>query len=312
MVEAANCAATVDWLNYHHLLYFWVTVREGGVAKAARALHVSQPTISAQIGQLEKHFGDKLFHREGRTLRPTDLGRVVSSYAEQIFALGRELLDVTRGHAAGRPLRLLVGIADSVPKLIAYRVLAPAFGLAPGVRLTCREAERAALFAELSTHGLDMVLADAPLGPSARVRAFSHLLGECGVDVFATAALRKRLGGPRARFPRLLHGAPMLLPLEGTALRRDLDAWFERHEVVPRVVGEFADSALIKAFGRGGEGVFFAPSAIAADLLEQGMQRLGTADQVRERYYAISVERKIKHPAVLAITSAARSDLFAQ
>jgi LysR family transcriptional activator of nhaA len=302
----------VDWLNYHHLLYFWVTVREGGVARAARALHVSQPTISAQIGQLEKHLGDKLFRREGRTLVPTELGRVVSSYAEQIFALGRELLDVTRGRVTGQPVRLLVGVADSVPKLIAYRVLAPAFELAPGVRLHCREADRAALFAELSTHGLDMVLADAPLGLSTRVRAFSHLLGECGVDVFATRALRKRLGGPRARFPRLLHGAPTLLPLEGTALRRDLDAWFERHAITPQVVGEFADSALIKAFGQAGEGVFFAPSAIAADLQAQGLQRLGAADEVRERYYAISIERKIKHPAVLAITSAARSDLFAR
>lgn len=302
----------MDWLNYHHLLYFWITVREGGVARAARALHVSQPTISAQIRQLERRLGDSLFRRQGRTLIPTELGRLAASYAEQIFALGRELLEVTHGRGTGRPLRLLVGVADSVPKLIAYRLLAPTFRLEPGVRLICREADRTVLFAELSTHALDVVLADAPLGPSARVRAYSHMLGECGVDAFATAELQERLGGKKARFPALLHGAPVLLPIEGTALRRDLETWFERVGVVPHVVAEFADSALARAFGQAGEGVFFAPSAIAEDLLALPMlRRIGRTGDVRERFYAISIERKIKHPGVLAITDAARTSLFA-
>lgn len=297
------------WLNYHHLLYFWTVAREGSIARATQKLHLTQPTISAQIRALEGSLGEALFTRSGRRLVLTEMGQVVYRYAEEIFTLGRELQDVLANRPTGRPLRLTVGIADQVPKLLAHRLLAPALGMAAPVHLVCREDKPERLFAELTTHALDLVLSDAPVSSDSGVRAFNHALGDTGVAVFGVAALAARY---RRGFPRSLDGAPFLLPAEGTSLRRSLDAWFERERVRPAVAGEFSDSALLKVFGMGGAGLFAAPTAIAADVRRQyQVRRLGILDGVRETFYAITIERRLRHPAVIAISEVARNRLFA-
>ena len=298
----------MEWLNYHHLLYFWTVARHGGVSAASDELRLAQPTVSGQLRMLEDALGEKLFHRVGRRMVLTDMGRTVFRYADEIFTLGRELIDVVKGRPTGRPVRLVVGVADAVSKLIAYRLLQPALQLPEPVRIVCREDRPERLLAELSVHGLDLVLSDAPVGPAIKVRAFNHLLGECGVGFFAAPGLAKRLAG---RFPGSLHGAPMLLPTETTALRRALDQWFDAQGIRPQVVSEFEDSALLKVFGQQGLGVFPAPSAIDAEVRRQyGVRLVGTTTAVRERFYAISVERRLKNPAVVAICDAARETLF--
>ncbi len=296
------------WLNYHHLLYFWTVAREGSIARATQKLHLTQPTISAQIHALEESLGEKLFLRSGRRLVLTEVGQVVYRYAEEIFTLGRELQDVLAGRPTGRPVRLTVGIADQVPKLLAHRLLAPAFGLTEPVHLVCREGKLDRLFADLTTHSLDLVLSDAPLTADTRVRAFNHPLGETGVSVFGVAPLADRY---RRGFPRSLDGAPFLLPTEGTSLRRSLEEWFDRERVHPVVAAEFSDSALLKVFGMGGVGLFAAPTAIAADVRRQyEVKALGTLEGVRETFYAITIERRLRQPAVVAIMEAARNRLF--
>ena len=298
----------MEWLNYHHLLYFWTVARHGSVSAASDELRLAQPTVSGQLRMLEDALGEKLFHRVGRRMVLTDMGRTVFRYADEIFTLGRELTDVVKGRPTGRPVRLVVGVADAVSKLIAYRLLQPALQLPEPVRIVCREDRPERLLAELSVHGLDLVLSDAPVGPAIKVRAFNHLLGECGVGFFAAPGLAKRLAG---RFPGSLHGAPMLLPTETTALRRALDQWFDAQGIRPQVVSEFEDSALLKVFGQQGLGVFPAPSAIDAEVRRQyGVRLVGTTTAVRERFYAISVERRLKNPAVVAICDAARETLF--
>ena len=298
----------MEWLNYHHLLYFWMMAREGSLARASAELRLAQSTISVQIRGLEESLGEKLFVRSGRRLVLTEMGRVVFRYAEEIFSLGRELRDAVKGRPVGRPLNLVVGVADVVPKLVARRLIAPALELPESVRLVCREDKPERLFAELALHNLDIVLADAPIGPSIHVRAFSHLLGECGVVFFGTAKLAS---AHRRNFPKSLDGAPVILPTENTTLRRSLDQWFAARGIRPRVVGEFEDSALLKVFGQRGMGLFPAPSIIANEVQRQYQVRpVGTLDGVRERFYAISAERKLKHPAVIAISAAARQKLF--
>jgi len=298
----------MEWLNYHHLLYFWTVARTGGVSAASAELRLAQPTISGQLRLLEDHIGEKLFHRVGRRLELTDMGRMVYRYADEIFTLGRELTDAIRGRPTGRPLRFAVGIADQVPKLIAYRLMEPALKLPEPVRLVCQEDKPERLLADLAVHALDLVLTDSPLNPSINVRAFSHLLGECGTTIFGATALAAR---SRRGFPRSLDGAPFLMPTDNTVLRRSLDQWFSQHDLRPQIVSEFEDSALLKAFGERGVGLFAAPSAIEAEVRRQyGVQVIGRIDQVRERFYAISVERRLKHPAVVAISEAAREQLF--
>lgn len=295
----------MEWLNYHHLLYFWLVAHEGGVGKAAAKLRLSHPTVSGQIHALEDVLGEKLFAREGRRLVLTDMGRVVYGYADEIFALGRELLDTVKGRPTGRPLRLVVGIAEVVPKLVAKRLIDPARALAEPIRMICREDKADRLVVDLAAGGLDVVLTDSPLPPGGRVRAFNHLLGESEVVVFGTPALAAR---HRRGFPGSLDGAPMLLPAEGTALRRSLDAWFDAHRVRPRVEGEFDDAALLKAFGQDGAGLFPASAAIEAEVRRQyEVEAVGRISGVREAYYAISAERRLKHPAVVAISTAARA-----
>ena len=299
----------MDWLNYHHLLYFWMTAREGSIAQASKQLRLAQPTITGQIRALENTLGEKLFARAGRNLVLTDVGRLVYRYANEIFSLGSELTEVLKGRpGGGRPVRLVVGVSDALPKLIAYELLTPALALAEPVHMICYEDRPERLLAELATSGLDLVLADAPVGSSVRVRAFNHLLGSCGVSFFGTPSLAVKY---RKRFPASLDGAPFLLPLESSTLRRSLDQWFESQRVRPRVVGEFQDSALLKVFGQAGIGVFAAPTVIEKEVRRHyGVSVLGRTEAVIERFYAISVERKLKHPAVVAISEAARQKLF--
>lgn len=300
----------MDWLNYHHLRYFWTVAREGSLVAAGKVLRLSHPTLSAQIHALEDQLGEKLFVRVGRRLAPTEMGRVVYRYAEEIFSLGREMVDTVKGRASGQPLRLDVGIADAVPKLVVRRLLQPALSLPEPVRLVCYEDAYEKLLADLALHTLDIVISDAPVPPGSSVRAFNHLLGETGVSLFGTKSLASTY---RRGFPKSLDGAPLLLPLENLTLRRSLNQWFDRHDIKPRVVAEFEDSALLKVFGADGVGIFPAPTVMESDVSRQyGVQVLGRAPEVRERFYAISVERKLKNPAVVAISDAARHEIFSE
>jgi LysR family transcriptional regulator, transcriptional activator of nhaA len=295
-------------LNYHHLRVFWTAAREGGVTRASEKLNVSQPTVTTQIRALEQALGQKLFVRSGRRLVLTESGRSAYRYADEIVGLGQELMDRMKTGSPSREVRLTIGVADVLPKLIAYRILEPALRLPEPVRVEGIEDTPERLLAELAVFGLDVVLTDAPMGPGVRVRAHDHLLGECAVSVFGT----ERLAGLHRRgFPRSLDGAPFLLPRPHSALRLALDAWFEREKVRPHIVGEFDDSALITALGQAGVGLFPAPSPLAREVCRQyGVRSLGMLESVRQRFYAITVDRKLKHPAVIAICEAARRELF--
>lgn len=293
-------------LNYHHLHYFWTVVREGGVTRAAEALGVSQPTVSAQLSALERQLRQPLFHRGGRGVTLTDTGRVVHDYADEIFRLGRELENSLRDGRARTP-RVSVGVADVLPKVIVYRLLQPVLDAKDGSRLVCVEDKPEQLLAELALHNLDLVLTDSAILP-AKVKVFFHLLGECGVTFFAAPAVAARLTG---KFPRCLDGAPLLLPTDDTSVRRALDQWFGEEGVGPVVRGEFADTALMKVFGQAGGGVFPLPSAVAKDVTElYGVVPIGRADRVRTRFYAASVHRRLRHPAVVSICETARQELF--
>lgn len=301
-------AATMDWMNYHHLLYFWTAVREGSVSRAAKKLRLARTTVTGQIRVLEESFGERLFERQGRRLALTEMGRIVFGYCEEIFALGNELLETVRGRPSGRPTHLVVGIAENVPKLVAKEILDPALRLAPRVHLVCREDRADRLVAELANHALDVVLTDAPLAPGSGIRAYSHPLGECGVTFLAAPRLAARL---RGKFPASLDGAPVLLPTRSTQVRRALDYWFEENEIRPDVHAEFDDSALLKEFGRDGRGAFPAASAIETRVMRQyGVKVVGRLPQIREKFYAISAERRIKNPAVAAICNSARAQIF--
>jgi LysR family transcriptional regulator, transcriptional activator of nhaA len=298
----------MDTLNYHHLRYFQVVAREGGLAAAGRVLRLSHPTLSAQVHALEDQLGEKLFSKVGRRLVLTEVGRTVLRYADEIFSLGRELVDTVQDRAGGAPLRLEVGVADVVPKLVVRRLLQPALGLPEPVRLVCHEAPQERLLVDLAQHALDVVISDAPVPTGSSVRAFNHLLGETGISFFGVEPLAS---AHRPGFPGSLQGAPMLLPLENLTLRRSLEQWFDRHGLRPRVVAEFEDSALLEEFGGDGLGIFAAPTVVEREVEAQyGVQLLGRTEEVRERFHAITVERRLKHPAVVAISDAARHGLF--
>jgi LysR family transcriptional activator of nhaA len=299
----------MEWLNYHHLLYFWTVVREESVSRAAEKLRLAQPTVSAQVKLLEESLGDKLFERQGRRLVLTDVGRLVYRYADEIFGIGRELLETIKGRPSGqRPLSLTVGVANAVPKLIVHRLLQPALKGGQDIHLICREDTAEVLLAELATHALDVMIADVPAPPHVRVKVFSHLLGESETSFFAAPPLAAKA---KRRFPSSLSEVPVMLPTPGTSLRRLLDHWFDSEDLHPRIVAEFDDSALMKAFGRSGGVVFPAPTAIEREICRMyRVQVVGRAPQVRERYYAISAERRLKHPGVLEITTAAKTTVF--
>lgn len=295
-------------VNYKHLYYFWVVAREGSVTRAAEQLHVSQPAVSAQLSRLERSLGEKLLERDGRTLRLTPAGRVALRYAEEIFQLGAELRSALDSAAAGQPVTLSVGVADALPKLLAYRLVAPLLQATPPVRLVLHEDRPERLLAALATHELDLVLSDAPVPSGLAVRAFNHLLGESDVLIFATRELAERYG---RSFPRSLRNAPFLLPAADSSLRRGIDAWIRQLEPRLRIVAEIEDSAVLKTFGQAGAGIFAAPAVLAAEVERQyGVVALGAIPDLREKYYAISAERRVTNPAVLRLTEAARADLF--
>jgi LysR family transcriptional activator of nhaA len=300
----------MEWLNYHHLLYFWTVAREGTIARASEELRLAQPTISGQIRVLEDSLGEKLFQRSGRNLVLTDMGRLVYRYADDIFGLGRELMDTLKDRPTGRPMRFQVGVADEVTKIIAYRLLEPAMRLPQPVHIVCRDGPSERLLTDLATHALDLVIADTPISPAVKVKAFSHLLGETPVTVFGTAKLA---AAHRKGFPRSLEGAPFLVPTMGKTLRRTLDHYFEQEGLRPRIVAELDDSALLTTFGQAGAGLFVAPTVLEKEVIRQfGVIVVGRLDSVRERYFAISVERRLKHPAVVAISAAANEMLMAK
>ena len=298
----------MEWLNYHHLFYFWTVMREGSITAASSKLSLAQSTVSAQLSRFEENLGAKLFKRVGRNLEPTDMGQLVFRYADEIFSLGREMMDSLRGRPVAGPLSLKVGIVDVVPKLVAQKLLEPAGKLPEQVRLICHEGKDENLLAELAMHNLDVVLTDTPLRSGLSIKAYNHLLGECGVSFFGVEDLAKPLQG---EFPNSLNEAPMLLPIAMSSLRGMLDQWFERIGIQPIIIGEFDDSALLKVFGQAGEGIFVAPTVIEKEVVQQyQVQVVGRTKDIKEKFYAISVERIIKHPAVAAISESAHQNLF--
>lgn len=296
-------------LNYGHLQYFWVVAREGSVAKAAEVLHVTPQTISGQLKLLDQAVGDRLFDRSGRNLVLSSTGRVVFQYADEIFSIGAELAQVVGGRKPGAPRMLNVGVVESIPKLVAAQVLKPALVIDEAPRLSCHEAPLDALLGELAIHRLDVVLSDQPLPAGLHVRAFNHPLGASDIAFYAGRKQAARLDGD---FPRNLDGQPFLLPAQGSALRRRLEDWFEEHDIAPLPVAEFDDSALMKALGHAGVGFFAGPSAIATEICRMyGVEVIGQTSALQERYYAISHERRLKHPAVVRVIENARDGIFA-
>lgn len=296
-------------LNFKHLRYFWMVAKSGSIARAAAQLHLTPQSISGQLSEFAASLGVELFRRSGRHLELTDMGRRLLGHAEEIFAAGDDLLDTVREKDARTTVPYRVGCADSVSKLIAYRLLEPTLRLDEPVRLICREGQLANLAADLAVHRLDLIIADRPLPSQLSVRGFNHLLGESGMTVFATAALAATLA---PGFPACLHGAPILLPGADFAIRERVLQWLEKNRVHPRVVGEFDDSAMMKAFGQSGAGIFFAPTVIQSQVCEQyRVIALGQVDSLVEQVYAITTERRLSHPATAAIGALAREQLFA-
>jgi LysR family transcriptional activator of nhaA len=298
----------MEWLNYHHLFYFWTIMREGSVTAASSKLRLAQSTVSSQLSKFEENLGTHLFKRVGRNLEPTDMGHLVFRYADEIFSLGREMVDCLQGRPVMGPLSLKVGIVDVVPKLVAQKLLKPAGRLPEQIRLICHEGKDDNLLADLALHKLDVVLTDTPLRSGLSIKAYSHLLGECGVSFFGVEKLAELL---RHGFPKSLNEAPILLPTSMTTLRGMLDQWFDRIAVKPLIVGEFDDSALMNVFGQAGDGIFAAPTVIEKEMeLQYQVQVIGRTMDIQEKFYAISVERIIRHPAVAAISEAAHQKLF--
>ncbi|NJN70138.1 MAG: transcriptional activator NhaR [Nitrospira sp.] len=299
----------MEWLNFHHLFYFWSVAKHGTVAKACEELHLAQPTISAQIRVLENQLGEKLFIRTGRHLMLTEMGRIAFRYAEDIFSIGNDLLSTMKGRGSGRPVRLAVGIVDAVPKLLAARLLESAFRHSPSTRLICWEDKLDPLLADLAIHGLDLVIADTPAPPTIKVQAYNRLMGESGVSLFAVPKMAMRY---RRNFPRSLDGAPLLLPTSNAMVRRLLDDWLPRHDLAPTIIGEFEDSATLKAFGQEGHGLFPGSTVMEKEICRQyRVQVAGRLDSVKQKFYAITVERRLKHPSVIALFDAARRDVLA-
>ncbi|MEH6473345.1 MAG: transcriptional activator NhaR [Halopseudomonas sp.] len=291
-------------INYKHLRYFWMVAKEGSVTQAAERLQITPQTISGQISILERELGKPLFTRVGRNLELTESGRLAMRYAEDIFSMGSELEEMIRQPLENRALMFKVGVVDVVPKSIAYRMLAPALQIPESVRIHCREGSMETLLIELSLHRIDLVISEAPMPPGGSVRGANHRLGDCGISFFAHPQLAQQLG---PGFPHNLNGQPMLLSGRTAAVNSQLSQWFERHRIFPLIVGEFDDSALMKAFGQAGTGVFIAPTPIEKEVQSQyGVVVVGRTESVREQFYAISIERRISHPAVTVVTDTAR------
>lgn len=295
-------------LNFRHLYYFWVVAKEGGITRAAERLGVAVQTISMQLSQLEKMMGKTLFAPQGRRIVLTEAGRLALGYADQIFMLGQQLQEALLQEEVGQSMRLTVGISDSLPKLIAYRLLEVALLMPERIRIECYDGQFEALLADLALHKLDVVLTDRPVNTGTSLRVFSHALGNCKICLFGTESLAQKY---QNNFPASITGAPLLLPTRNNTLRGHLDQWFELNGLRPYIVGEFEDSALLTTFGRSGLGLFPAPMALAADIKEQfNAMPVGELDDVREYYYAVSAELKVRHPAVEAILSARHAGVF--
>ena len=296
-------------MNFKHLHYFWVAAKAGGVMRAGEQLHTTPQTLSGQIKLLEEQFGHKLFRKSGRNLELTEAGRVALGYADQIFTLGAELeTHVREARGATRVLEFRVGVADSVAKSMAYRLLEPALNMPQNTRLICSEGKFADLLAQLALHKLDLVLADEPMSSRVSVKAFNHPLGRTSVSFFCTLALRAKLKGD---FPQCLNATPMLIQGAGTAIRQQFEAWLTKHQLNPQIVGEFDDGALIKEFGRQGRGVFMVPRVLEDEIKSQlNVHLIGRTDEMVNEFFAVSVERRISHPCVVAITETAREQLF--
>ena len=296
-------------MNFKHLHYFWVTAKAGGVMRAGEQLHTTPQTLSGQIKLLEDWLGHKLFRKSGRKLELTEDGRVALGYADQIFALGAELETAVRQARGGRPvLDFRVGVADSVAKSVAYRLLEPALSVEEPVRLICSEGKFPDLLSQLALHRLDLVIADEPMSRRISVKAFNHPLGSTAMNFYCAPRLRQHLVGP---FPACLNGMPMLIQGAAASVRQQLEGWLTRHQIHPRVIGEFDDGALMTAFGREGRGVFMGPAVLEAETIAQyGVEVIGRTTELVEEFFAVSVERRITHPCVVAITDAARGQLF--
>lgn len=295
-------------LNFKHLRYFWMVAKSGSIARASERLHLTPQSISGQLGEFEETLGVDLFRRVGRGLELTETGQRLLGYAEQIFSLGDELLESIRADAHAQSVTFRVGIADSVPKTVAYRLVEPSLGFEEPVRLVCREGRLPTLLGDLAVHRLDMVIADRPMPDNLNVRGYGHFLGESGISVFGAKTLPT---DDAQAFPRLLDGAPFLIPGVEVALHARLMRWFENERVHPRVVGEFDDTALMMAFGQAGAGYFAAPTAIESTIVrDNGVRVVGRIDAVREQVYAITTERKLTHPIVAAICRFAQHDIF--
>ncbi|HEX7296277.1 MAG TPA: transcriptional activator NhaR [Pyrinomonadaceae bacterium] len=298
----------MEWLNYHHLFYFWKVIRAGSITRASEELRLAPPTISAQLRSLESQLGEKLFRKSGRNLVPTEVGKMVFRYAEEIFALGQDLMDAVKQRPTEKPLRVVIGVDDVLPKEIAHELIVPALALSQ-VRILCREASLERLVAELALNELDVVLSDAPVTPTLNIRAYNHHLGHCAVVWMGTPTLVKN---HRRKFPSSLEGATILLPTDDTAIRRQLDRWIDQQKVRPIVMGEFEDFALLRTFGERGAGVFPVPALLESRFKKlYGVDHIGVAEGVTANFYAISIERKLKHPAVVAICDTARNKTFA-
>lgn len=297
-------------LNFKHLRYFWMVAKTGSIARAAEQLHLAPHSISGQLKEFETSLGVDLFRRAGRNLELTEAGSRILGYAEDIFSIGDELLEVLRDPKEKKTLPFRIGIADSVSKTVAYQLAEPALKLETPVRLICREGRLSSLLAELSIHRLDMIIADRPMPTYLNVRGYNHLLGESGLSVFCTLSLTNELSG---KFPYSINKAPFLLPGEDVAIRTKLQQWFEANDLRPHIIGEFDDSALMKAFGQAGAGLFVAPTAIAKHVCAQyKVKEIGQIDSVTEQIYAITTERRITHPAIVAISKAAHEDIFSK
>lgn len=291
-------------INFKHLHYFWVAAKQGGIMKASENLHITPQTISGQISLLEDQFGTALFNKVGRNLELTEAGRMVLSYADEIFSLGNELEQSVKTATTDRTQVLRIGVADAVPKSIAYRLLAPAMALEVPVRFVCKENSLASLLGELALHKLDLIIADGPIPTHLGVRGYNHPLGECGVSFMAAPALSSSLKGG---FPNSLTGAPLLIPSDVSLVHNQLFQWLDKHHLHPRIAGEFDDSALMKAFGQAGAGVFTVPTAIADEVVDQyQVDIIGSSDSIREQFFAISTKRRLTNPALIAINKAAR------
>ena len=296
-------------MNFKHLYYFWVTAKAGGIVRAGEQLHTTPQTLSGQIKLLEAWLGRRLFRKTGRHLELTDEGRLALGYADQIFTLGAEMETALRQAGGGqKTLEFRVGVADSVAKSVVYRLLEPALSMSEPVRLICSEGKFPDLLAQLALHRLDLVMADEPMSGRVSIKAFNHLLGSTPMSFFCAPVLRKLLKGD---FPQCLNDAPLLIQGASSSVRKQLDSWFTKHQIHPRIIGEFDDGALMKAFGREGRGIFMSASVLEAETLTQyGVEMIGRTDEMVEDFFAVSVERRITHPCVAAITQAARGRLL--